>query len=123
MIDVLFWLQDSARVDDRMFTFDHVFPNSSCQDDVYSQAVRPLVDSAFEGYNVTIIAYGQTGSGKTYTMGSMSLSEDEPKEDQGRCGTALAHRRVVGVSLGGDRLHDCCVRLFAPLPPRPRYCC
>ena len=29
-----------------------------------------LVNSAFEGFNATIIAYGQTGSGKTYTMGS-----------------------------------------------------
>ena len=66
-----------------MFTYDHVFPNTSSQEDVYSSAVRPLVDSAFEGYNVTIIAYGQTGSGKTYTMGSMTLSEDEPGEESG----------------------------------------
>jgi hypothetical protein len=31
-------------------------------------AVRPLVDSAFQGAKVTCFAYGQTGSGKTYTM-------------------------------------------------------
>ena len=31
-------------------------------------AVRPLVDSAFQGAKVTVFAYGQTGSGKTYTM-------------------------------------------------------
>ena len=36
-------------------------------------AVRPLVDSAFQGAKVTCFAYGQTGSGKTYTMnGNMS---------------------------------------------------
>ena len=31
-------------------------------------AVRPLVDSAFQGAKVTCFAYGQTGSGKTFTM-------------------------------------------------------
>jgi hypothetical protein len=28
----------------------------------------PIVDSAIEGYNGSILAYGQTGTGKTYTM-------------------------------------------------------
>lgn len=35
---------------------------------IYDLAVRPLVDSAFQGARVTCFAYGQTGSGKTYTM-------------------------------------------------------
>ncbi len=35
---------------------------------IYDQAVRPLVDSAFQGARVTCFAYGQTGSGKTHTM-------------------------------------------------------
>jgi kinesin family protein 2/24 len=35
---------------------------------IYDLAVRPLVDSAFQGAKVTCFAYGQTGSGKTYTM-------------------------------------------------------
>ena len=35
---------------------------------IYERAVRPLVDSAFQGAKVTCFAYGQTGSGKTYTM-------------------------------------------------------
>lgn len=35
---------------------------------IYDTAVRPIVDSAFQGAKVTCFAYGQTGSGKTYTM-------------------------------------------------------
>ena len=30
--------------------------------------LQALVQSAMDGFNVTIMAYGQTGSGKTYTM-------------------------------------------------------
>lgn len=52
---------------------------------MYAQSVLPLVESSFEGYNVTILAYGQTGSGKTYTMGNMNVGDDESAEDRGVC--------------------------------------
>ena len=63
---------------DQSFAYDHVF---SCgQQQLYQEGVEPLLISAFEGYNVTILAYGQTGSGKTYTMGTeMSKVDDEDK--------------------------------------------
>lgn len=41
-------------------------PRPCClQADCYGEAVDPLVDDVFQGYNVTVLAYGQTGSGKT----------------------------------------------------------
>lgn len=53
---------------DRTFAFDKVFGPTSQQQDLYEQAVSPIVNEVLEGYNCTIFAYGQTGTGKTYTM-------------------------------------------------------
>jgi len=47
------------------FGFDTVFSPEHGQEDVW-EATEPLVQSAVDGYNVTIFAYGQTGSGKYY---------------------------------------------------------
>ena len=38
------------------------------QENVFRNMVLPLVQNAFEGYNVCLFAYGQTGSGKSYSM-------------------------------------------------------
>ena len=54
----------------KVFTYDYVFPAPCSQSDVYQSAVQQLLDSCFQGFNVTILAYGQTGSGKTYSMGT-----------------------------------------------------
>ena len=49
------------------FGFDNVFTPKDNQEDVW-QATQPLVQSAIDGWNVTLFAYGQTGSGKTYVL-------------------------------------------------------
>lgn len=58
------------------FMYDHCFisyedsakPGYGSQDVVFKNMVLPLVQNAFEGYNVCLFAYGQTGSGKSYSM-------------------------------------------------------
>jgi kinesin family protein 5 len=61
--------------EDMNFTFDHIFPPSGSQEEVYKISARPVIDSIFQGFNGTVLAYGQTSSGKTYTMTGYS-SED-----------------------------------------------
>jgi hypothetical protein len=53
--------------DNRMFTFDKVFPAHSTQEEIYRN-VSAHVNATVRGYNTTIFAYGSTGSGKTHTM-------------------------------------------------------
>ncbi|XP_034948147.1 kinesin-like protein KIF14 isoform X2 [Chelonus insularis] len=58
------------------FIYDHCFvsysnterKNHASQETVFNNMVLPLVQNAFEGYNVCLFAYGQTGSGKSYSM-------------------------------------------------------
>ncbi|KAL6972442.1 Kinesin-like protein KIN-14A [Sarracenia purpurea var. burkii] len=49
------------------FEFDRVYGPHVGQAELFSD-VQPFVQSALDGYNVSVFAYGQTRSGKTYTM-------------------------------------------------------
>lgn len=60
---------------DHIFQYDHVFwscneenPQFASQTDVFECMGKPLLDSAFRGYNACLFAYGQTGSGKSFSM-------------------------------------------------------
>ena len=49
--------------------FDNVFDETTTNEHIYNEAVRPMISAAFDNHaNVSCFAYGQTGSGKTYTM-------------------------------------------------------
>jgi len=48
------------------FGFDSVFTPGN-QEEVFADC-SDLVQSAMDGFNITIFAYGQTGAGKTFTM-------------------------------------------------------
>jgi hypothetical protein len=58
--------EDKPEMEVTDFRFDSVFAPAS-QEDVFEDC-RDLMQSAFDGFNVTIFAYGQTGAGKTFTM-------------------------------------------------------
>lgn len=38
------------------------------QELIFDEIGRDMIESAFQGFNCTVLAYGQTGSGKTHTM-------------------------------------------------------
>lgn len=48
--------------DAKTYTFDQTFGALSTQEEVYSQAVRPLVDEVLAGFNCTVFAYGSVAT-------------------------------------------------------------
>ena len=48
--------------------FDSILSPRATQQDVYNEAVRPIVDDVLLGYNGSVMAYGQTGAGKTLSL-------------------------------------------------------
>jgi hypothetical protein len=52
--------------EENKFAFDCTFMPGT-QAEVFGE-MKELIQSAFDGYNVTVFAYGQTGAGKTFTM-------------------------------------------------------
>mmetsp|Transcript_46333 Transcript_46333/g.79913 ORF Transcript_46333/g.79913 Transcript_46333/m.79913 type:complete len:1029 (-) Transcript_46333:99-3185(-) len=62
--------------DSKTFTFDYAFdsfvpaadPNHASQATVWDALGVSVLESAWEGYNVSLFAYGQTGSGKSHSI-------------------------------------------------------
>ncbi|XP_053573646.1 kinesin-like protein KIF7 [Bombina bombina] len=73
----------------RHFQFHDVLDETCNQEAVYALTVQSLLESFFQGFNVTVFAYGQTGSGKTYTIGEASISSIS-EDDQGVVPRAMA---------------------------------
>ncbi|KAL4428973.1 hypothetical protein ABPG74_011169 [Tetrahymena malaccensis] len=61
------------------YNFDTVFDETSTQQQIYKNAVSPLIQSLFQGISATLWVYGQQGSGKTYTL----LGSDDKDENLG----------------------------------------
>eukprot|EP00668_Euglena_longa_P019852 GGOE01024666.1.p1 GENE.GGOE01024666.1~~GGOE01024666.1.p1 ORF type:complete len:627 (-),score=113.62 GGOE01024666.1:557-2338(-) len=73
----------------KKFTFDHVF--QGLQEEVYDCIGKPMLQSAFKGYNTTLFAYGQTGAGKTHSV--MGYRGDEGLLPR-YCRSILAYSQV-----------------------------
>ncbi len=113
------------------FKVDNLFDVGATQNDIFQDAVEPMLVSAVDdGYNACICTYGQTGSGKTHTMLGIdlwSLAEEKGfefavesfgSEDTKEFGIVprslvylFNHQNVVGVSVSyieifNEKVHD-----------------
>ena len=61
-------LPSASRHKDIHYAFDHVFPPTATQSQVYQATAARLIARVLDGYNATVFAYGATGAGKTHTM-------------------------------------------------------
>lgn len=78
-----------AKAAARAFEFDACLGPEASQMDVFEACkIRELMDSALEGYAVTVFAFGQTGAGKTHTM---SGSEGAKRSGDGLVPCALRY--------------------------------
>lgn len=75
---------------DHVFQYDYVFWSCdenklyySNQKDVFNTIGKPLLTSAFCGYNACMFAYGQTGSGKSYSMMGRNVDNLEINDTSG----------------------------------------
>eukprot|EP01084_Bolivina_argentea_P128665 227391_1 len=49
-------------------TLDHIFNETTDQNEIFKTAGQPLMEQALNGFNTSILAYGQTSTGKTHSM-------------------------------------------------------
>lgn len=112
---------ESLEGDVHKFQFDTTF-NPGTQVEVYEE-LSDLIQSAYDGYNITVFAYGQTGSGKTFTMYG-------PKSDKGavcraiddvfKAGEEAKEKNEVELSVGMVELYCAAFSdLFNKMPQPP----
>ncbi|XP_054432750.1 kinesin-like protein KIF28P [Pteronotus mesoamericanus] len=67
--DLAYWSHNGFQVEkDGVFTSADASSKFAGQREVFRDLGRGILDSAWQGYNATLLAYGQTGSGKSYSM-------------------------------------------------------
>jgi len=86
------------------FTFDHAYPETISQREIYDDIGPTIVDGVMAGYNGTIFAYGQTGTGKTFTM-----MGEGTNELQGITPRAF-HHIFEAIATSADESHQFLVR-------------
>ncbi|XP_012586561.1 PREDICTED: kinesin-like protein KIF28P [Condylura cristata] len=67
--DLAYWSHDGFQRDkDGVFISSDPSSAFAGQGEIFQDLGRGILDSAWQGYNATLLAYGQTGSGKSYSM-------------------------------------------------------
>ncbi|ELR58057.1 hypothetical protein M91_03817, partial [Bos mutus] len=67
--DLAYWSHSGFQKDkDGVFISADPGSKFAGQKEVFHDLGRGILDSAWQGYNTTLLAYGQTGSGKSYSM-------------------------------------------------------
>ena len=81
---------------------DSLMSGHASQVTVFNSIGLPLVQNAFEGYNVCLFAYGQTGSGKSYSMMGAEPSQPNSTEINPEAGIIprFCHEIFSRISLG-----------------------
>eukprot|EP00050_Salpingoeca_kvevrii_P015380 m.46271 g.46271 ORF g.46271 m.46271 type:complete len:904 (+) comp6294_c0_seq2:1661-4372(+) len=78
--------------------FDAVFASDSTNEEVYQEAVRPLVHALGDGFNSTLLLLGEAGAGKTFSLcgtrssegiARLAIQEIFAQLDDGRGGTKI----------------------------------
>ncbi|XP_042496457.1 kinesin-like protein KIN-14B [Macadamia integrifolia] len=115
---------DSLSNPKKDFEFDRVYGPHVGQGELFHD-VQPFVQSALDGYNVSIFAYGQTRSGKTHTMEGSSYDRGlyvrsfEELFDLSNSDTTSASRfnfSVTIVELYNDQVRDLLAETRNSLP-------
>eukprot|EP00794_Sanderia_malayensis_P005578 gene5578-6267_t len=103
-------LCDGKKRFEKSFQFDHVFSSSQSNEKICEKLSKPMVSSALEGFNGTLMAYGQTGTGKTYTlMAPDGLTHDIIHRVFERTKNDLTHEFKVTASylqVYQEKIHD-----------------
>ncbi|XP_078484249.1 kinesin-like protein KIF6 [Ciona intestinalis] len=66
------------------FAFTRIFDQDATQSEIYEATGRPLVESAFQGFNATLFVYGQTATGKTYTVSGNDVERSNRRSAVGK---------------------------------------
>ena len=99
-------------IEEHPFTFDLVYDETSLNENIYIETVRPMIEAAFNKAKVTCFAYGQTGSGKTFTMMGKENSPGLYLLAAYDIFTLLQNREYSGLSIWVSFYEIYCGKLF-----------
>ena len=95
-------------IDKKEFIFDNAYDETSNNEFIYIQNIRPMIFNAFYYKSkITCFAYGQTGSGKTFTMMGATQSGNQNNSTSANIGMyTLAGYDIFQILANEDKFKD-----------------